>query len=559
MRLFLLQTLVFTVLIGSVWDSPAQASEPPENNPTTRYGLEWTDDFAWERVLSIAEVEGPSIDERLKRAQEQLVKQGGGVIFFPAGTYYFREHIRLQPGIVIRGTNPVNTEKFNPVVPEDKPKPFMDAREPRYALGTCFVFPEYNPTFRRKGTPVSTAFKGIRTADPQNADYCGVVNVDILNGHIALGTKETLKENYRAGRMKGHHLVYGNILRNTAVPREDIPRDFQHDWQRFPDVEYGAITVYACEDVLIANNRIPEYDEANFRMRDYQMYPSKEMMQKNEGLTGRTVWFDYQNRTGIRVNYLPMLPKLKIWKIYEELEQAVQDGTYEKYITPGTLAKGIVIRENYVFSTGHGGIKTTGDGAYVAFNEVFCKPGVVLATATGLYMGSHVNDVRAIEVRGWRWTIEGNNFRVYSNYTPAGIKYNDGEGLMHESWQNTGIRDSKMINNTGNRYFCFWRVPVRGLTIRGNHINIERGWHAIFVNSQSRFSPDDLRDLPCEDVTIENNLTEGSGIKVLGTNGDKNVIRNNRHAVKNQARIENFAGARVKGNTNYELAQGKEE
>ena len=60
---------------------------------------------------------------------------------------------------------------------------------------------------------------------------------------------------------------------------------------------------------------------------------------------------------------------------------------------------------------------------------------------------------------------------------------------MHESWENVGIRDSRIINNVGNRYICFWRVPVRGLEIRGNRTRIKPNWHSVFVNSQARLVP----------------------------------------------------------------------
>ena len=161
-------------------------------------------------------------------------------------------------------------------------------------------------------------------------------------------------------------------------------------------------------------------------MKDYKLYPNELSLKQKEGLTKHDVWFDYQNRTGIRVNFMPVLHQLSIWTIHEELEKAVQDGTYEKYVTPGTLAKGIVIRNNYIFTTGHGGIKTTGDGAYIAYNIVRCKPSVTLPTANGLYMDAHVNDVVGLKY------VDGDGQSKATTtmcmpITPEGIKYNDGE------------------------------------------------------------------------------------------------------------------------------------
>jgi hypothetical protein len=530
------------------------SDDVPSNNPAANYGIDWTEGFRWENVISIEEAEGDTPDQKLGNAQLALSEQGGGVVFFPEGTYHFSDHIRLKKGIVIRGSEPLNSEKHNPIVPHEFPKAFIDAREPRYTLGTHFVFPRYEPSLTGEGTPIETAFKGIRLENADDADFCGVVNIHIHNGHIALGEKEALLKNYKAQNMLGHMLVFGNILVNTAIPKPSVPASFQHKWQLFTDREYGAITVFACKNIFIANNSMPETnieEDASFLMKGYRLYPSQQDLEAGINLTETDVLFDYLNRTGIRVNYLPMMHQLDIWTRYEEIEQAVQNGTYEALVTPGTLARGIVIRNNYIYTTGGGGIKTSGDGAWVAFNIIKCRPGVVLPSATGFHKDTHVNDVRAVEVRGWRWTIEGNDFEVHSNYTPDGIKYNDGEGLMHESWQNVGIRDSRIINNIGNRYICFWRVPVRGLLVSGNRLRIKPNWHAIFVNSQSRFSPTNLVDLPCENVVIENNITEGGGIKTLGENGPGNVIRNNRHTLLHEGKIENFTNSTVENNQHY--------
>lgn len=526
----------------------------PNANPAIHYDLSWTKQFKWDQQLNINEVEGSTLEIKLRNAQEELSKKGGGVVFFPEGTYDFKDHILLKKGIVLRGVNPINLEKFNPIVPEDLPQGYTDAKEPRYTLGTRFIFPKY--AFSKNKTQsqaLQEAFKGIRLENPKDAEFCGVVNIDIQNGHIALGEKEIQQENYRTGNKKGHFLVYGCVLKSTAVPRMDIPQQWQESWQLFPDVAYGAITVYGCQNILIANNRIPEDNSSNFLMEDFTVFKTQADWKNKTNASKHDVYFDYENRSGIRVNWMPLLKELAIWKIYEELDEAVRNGTHEKYVTPGGLVKGIVIRNNYVYSSGHGGIKSTGDGAYIAFNVVRTRPSVVLPTRNGLFMDSHVNDIRGIEVRGWRWTIEGNDFDVHANYTPEGIKYNDGEGLMHESWENVGVRDSKMINNVGNRYLCFWRVPVRGLIISGNRVRSRNDWHAIYVNSQSRPNSKTLIDLPCERVEISDNLTESSGIKIVGENGKGNRITGNKHSVKGQAKIEDLAKSKVKNNENYQL------
>lgn len=526
----------------------------PLDNPVSNYGVAWTNGFLWNQVLSIEEVEGYTLDERVQKGQELLVERGGGVLYFPEGIYEFVDHIYLKKGIVLRGSDPLNSEKHNPIVPNEFPKAFIDAREPRYTLGTFFVFPDYRKVCPHgEASCADEAFKGIRLEDPQTADYAGVVNIHISHGHIALGEKLILQENYRSQQLKGHFLVYGCILTHTAVAKMILVPGEEQKKQIWIDREYGAITVYGCQNILIANNRIPRSPDGGFMMKDYQLFATEKEWKNNQNKVTRQVWFDYDNRTGIRVNFLPMLHQLKIWNIHKELDEAVKDGTYEQLITPGTLARGIVIRNNYVYSTGGGGIKTTGDGAWVAFNIIKTEPGVVLTTANGLYMDAHVNEVRGIEMRGWHWTVEGNDYEVHSNYTPDGIKYNDGEGIMHEAWENVGVRESKIINNTGNRYICFWRVPVRGLLVEGNRTRIKPNWHSVFVNAQARFSAEDLVDLPCERVVIRNNVTEGGGIKLLGEDGEGNRISNNRHTLINEGFIHCKPSVQLRDNRNYEL------
>jgi hypothetical protein len=53
------------------------------------------------------------------------------------------------------------------------------------------------------------------------------------------------------------------------------------------------------------------------------------------------------------------------------------------------------------------------------------------------------------------------------------------------------------------------------------------------------------------DARILDNLTERSGIKIIGENGPGNVVAGNRHAVPGQANLEDFAGSELKDNIGY--------
>jgi hypothetical protein len=537
--------LITSLLLPLILISQVKAPEFPANNPASKYNISWTEKLAWNNIVAV-NPGAPDLLSQFNALQDQLVMLGGGVIYFPPGNYHFTDHILVKPNIIIRGADPSRTDKYNPAVPEERLMPIIDARDRRYELATKFHFPEYD------GRDRSSAFKGIRAENPDKARNIGILNLEIQNGHISIGTKESLIKNGSGNPSSGNILVFGNILKNAAVAGNEVPIAGQGEHQIWMDRELGAITIYAGENIMVANNRIPKSGESNFLMKNCKIYPSREAWVVKSEMTTKDLWFEYDNRTGIRVNYMPIIEGLSIWKEYPQFEKAWQTGEVEKLVTPGSLAKGIIIRENYVFSTGKGGIKTTGRGTKVAFNIIRCLPELPLSSSNGLFMDAFVNDVRAVEIRGWEWTIEGNDFEVYSNYTPDGIKYNDGEGLMHESWENIDIRNSIMRNNVGNQYLCFWRVPVNGLLIEGNRIRTKLEWHAIFVNSQTRFSKDNLVDLPTKNVIIRKNITEGGGIKLLGE-GRGNSIVKNRHTIENEARILDRTGAQLEDNNGYLL------
>ncbi|MBN2449319.1 MAG: hypothetical protein JXR77_02955, partial [Lentisphaeria bacterium] len=183
----------------------------PTDDPTAALELDWTATLAWNRAISILSTPGGDWDGRLETAQDLLAARGGGVVYFPAGTYAFRDHVRLRDAIVLRG---------------EPPRGVTVSGNERYALATRFVFPRYEVVLDGDGGDVGAAFKGIRLADPERASHCGLVHIDVDFGHIHLGEGE----NHRCGR---NRLVYGCILRHCAVPDPAVPDPAlgQHPWQ----------------------------------------------------------------------------------------------------------------------------------------------------------------------------------------------------------------------------------------------------------------------------------------------------------------------------------------
>ena len=254
------------------------SADAPTDNPTKHLKLAWTDRLPWGRVLDITKTEGQGQywDRRLVDAQQQL-SQTGGVVYFPAGEYHFQDHIRLKDGIILRGADLRSR---------------ATAHDENYRPSTRFEFPRYEPTFAGDGTPIETAFKGIYLDDPAQAGNCGVVNIDINRGHIHL--EET--QDHKCGR---NRIVFGCVLRNCAVADPRIPsrKVQQHAWQRFTSRHHAAIDVKAAENILVANNRLPESGDDNFTMNGFLLKPARGSADRYD------VVFDYDNRPGLYVSH----------------------------------------------------------------------------------------------------------------------------------------------------------------------------------------------------------------------------------------------------------------
>jgi len=147
--------------------APAAFGEaPPKDNPVAeRYkdkAPAWTGGYKWENVVTIRDFKGIDEAERFRIAQEAVAAKGGGVVFFHAGRYAFKDPLRLKNGVVLRG---------------EKPESIEEARDEKYALRTKFEFPAYRPTFEGTGTPNDTAFKGVSLEDAAGGTQVGLVHI----------------------------------------------------------------------------------------------------------------------------------------------------------------------------------------------------------------------------------------------------------------------------------------------------------------------------------------------------------------------------------------------
>lgn len=489
------------------------AAESPGNNPTAHLKLDWTYDLKWSNVVDITRTPGRSKywDDRLNEAQKLVADAGGGVVYFPAGEYHFEDHIRLLNGVVIRGATPRGD---------------TSAHDSGYRPPTRFEFLQYKPSFKGKGTPIDTAFNGIYLDDAASATNCGVVNVDINRGHIHFD--ET--EDHKCG---GNRIVFGCVLRNCAVADPRIPstKITQHAWQRFTSRHHAAIDVKGSENILVANNRLPESGDDNFTMKNYLLKPARGSADRYD------VVFDYDNRPGLYVSHYCVGGP----------GGSGNDGTPESH--PYGFRKGIVIRDNYVFNSGRMGIGFGGNGTICANNVTRIRKDVWRPTVTGesATHGSSTNDNRAIEMRGWRWTVDGNDCEVHRNWcADRSYLINDGEGLMHEDHCNSDIHDSRLTNNTVNSYLSIYKCgTIDGLLVEGNDVSTPGNITDIYVVADRNSGPQ-----PCRNVTVVGNTTRSNGILIQGSPASGNIVKDNRH-VGGKGTIHNKAKARLSGNKGY--------
>jgi hypothetical protein len=502
------------------------AAGAPADDPLAGLKLAWTAEVRWSTVVDVTRMDGETINRKLSMAQATLAMMGGGVAYFPAGTYKFAETIKLLNGVVLRGADP---------------GPVKSAHNEKYSLPTKFEFPKYVFSPEGDGTPILTAFKGIRLADPAKASNVGVLNIDIDRGHIHFEDDGT--EKHEAG---SNRFVFGCILRNAAAADPTIPnlKLNQKGWQRFTARHHAAIDVKSGKNLLVANNRLPKSGDGNFAMNGYVLLDAKK---KETAIDG--VVFDYDNRPGLYVNHYGI----------GGAGGMGPDGTPESH--PHGFRTGIVIRDNYVFNTGRMGIGFCGDGVKCLNNVIRIPDDVWRPTATGTQLtgGASTNDNRAIEMRGWRWTLDGNDYEVHRNWAfDRKYKINDGEGLMHEDHVNSTILDSVLTYNRGNTYLSLYKTAgIDGLLVEGNEIKLGDGRQTIASGAAIFVSADRTKDrFPVKRVSIVKNTVAGGGILLSGDPSEKNVIRGNKALGDAKLPITLRANAEVSDNAGFETKAG---
>lgn len=504
--------VALSALLAIPMASKRRSPPVPTDNPLALYRLAWINALPWQKTVDIKACTGKTAPEKYADALKRLGPKGG-VIYFPAGIYRFQSDLVIPNGVVLRGVSPSAP----------------NAQADNYYPTARFEFPRYVPSNTGEGTPILTAFKVIRLANPATDSNVGLLNIAINRSRIVFAEGP----NHTAGK---NRFVVGCTLTNAAGVDPRVPdlSAGQHPWQRFTQRHAAAISVHSAENALIANNRLPEGAPDDFTMDGYVITDRDKKPRTVDGVV-----FDYNNRPGIDLNGFCL----------GRSGGNPPDGTPDTH--PWRFRKGGIVRDNFIYSTGRTAISFSGDGTLCTGNVIRFNPNVKRWTATGTHIayGSATNDNRAVQMRGWRWTVSNNDYLVYKNRLhSSNYTFNDGEGLMHEDHCNSTIRDSRLTGNKGNAYLSLYKTAgIDGLIVEKNEIRTEGGIQAIYVDANRNSGP-----FPCRNVIIRDNVTQGSGILIRGAPHANNVVAGNRHLGPNGILV-NAANAQLRNNTNYEV------
>ncbi|MBD3420184.1 MAG: hypothetical protein GF398_08720 [Chitinivibrionales bacterium] len=155
----------------------------PLDNPVANYypgnrGYPgWTDRIAWDNVIDMSSYSnGADNFEKFENARDELFAQGGGVLYYPAGTYTFDvpegpngRGLLLKEGVVIRGEAPGSDTKAN-----------IDYEN----AGLSSLNTKFNFTATEYGGPCLMNYIGGTPADVSNV---GIAWVNISRAYVFFG------------------------------------------------------------------------------------------------------------------------------------------------------------------------------------------------------------------------------------------------------------------------------------------------------------------------------------------------------------------------------------
>jgi len=485
----------------------------------------WTDEIQWPNVIDMQTFDqGKTEFERFENARDRLTAMGGGVLYYPAGTYDFSEGpfdgpdgrgLMLRSGVVIRGEAPPG-------------KPL--ATDGKLDLPTKFVF-----GFKHRKNALDTGGQSsIKPETPRdwnliglmpqpgkrisNVQNVGIAWVHLVGGVVYFGPdiewgkawatagswkSAYVKRSWANRKPDGTHpwdpfagggktlagvgsgrLVFGCVLEHAAVLNEsvkmgrpDYPDGFGEDG--FYMHKFGA-RIGACgKHVFVANNRLPISRGRNFKYRQTtrRTFPAgKGNSMGFDPPRQSIVFFDYNKTVAVQIN-----------KTMLGLTKSSPTGK----AGAGFFAEDVVVIDNYAYNHGHKGFDVSGNWVTIARNRnerQMLREGKDPEGIGGweLTLDGHLesspggngaisdNLSRAFDLAGKNVWVHKNTFNNLGS-DPG----NDGEGILCQahggsqifSWAITHNRHDKGDGETG--YIGGWDVNTAGALFGWN---VFPGW-----------------------------------------------------------------------------------
>lgn len=504
-------------------------SQPIQNPYKLKYGgpAHWTDSLKWSMVYNISDFSGLPDDDlddssAIQTAINTVHANGGGVIFFPPGTYRVDGMIRLKSGVILRGA----------------PSAVNDAKNQAYAPPSKLVFPKFEldtAASNGQGNDRQKAFKGIESE--YSCSNIGLVDLDINRAYIAF--KPQFNPNPGApfntpqAIEKNRNIIVMGIRSNNAVILDpNIPilgnpaGSQQRAWQLFPWRFSANIDVYAFQNCVIANNRLNDGPFDNFDMPNFKIRQRNTSNWITLGLrsvgSGWKASFDYNAHYGISLN------RAKIYKDTAGKYRIHGVATYANPENePDLFRSGFEILDNWVYKTSRVGITAAGIGLVIKGNitrdeegkDSPAKENFTGPTATQTPQGATTLENRGIDFSGWQVRVDSNDVICYRNYV-QGYLSTDGEGiLLQECCGGTQVNDYTISGNIVRNYIGIYKMrDINNLKILNNNLFGNTIYVVANTNNDAHF---------LNNFIIDGNTNVGS-ITATGTRGGfGGYIRNN--------------------------------
>ncbi len=441
----------------------------------------WTDSLYWSNVTNANTVSGmlqttskPDsfvVDQSVFNTKmDEISASVGGVLYFPAGEYYFAEDLALKSNVIIRG----------------EASEIESAKTAGFEPKTKFIFPKWLP-----GTPRASAFKEVG-ADTNGISKAGFVNIDlnravigIYGGGYTKNINGVTYEKWQPTMLSKRIIIMGVRHNNAAIPDPSSPSASQQsqgataNTQAWPWRFGNNISVSVSENCVIANCRLNDNPTDNFIQPDYKLNNNATI--PNVAYTE----FNYLHHSGIDLNRNKVFTRGPGYYGGGEhgkygLEGFVNLATPEK--EPTLFRPGLEIRDNWVKTLTRVKIIAAGNGLIIDNNTLMDDGGkIYYLTENGQGVqgnNSATYENRGIDVSGWNVKLSRNNIFVQQGKirSPTGYPSVDGEGiLVQECCGGTTINGFYFSENKlaaqSSGYIGLWKMrDLNNVEIRKNDL-----------------------------------------------------------------------------------------